>query len=212
MQPYQEATEEVRRQGELPLKIAKNAAAVGSTAATAYFGGSALNRVLPFLSKYVPEDLAIKGLNKVDPRYGKFIEKALAAGKSFDEVKDFIGSKIEEGGQGQTPPKQNKNIIEQESPELHQFMLDEIRKGRKPIEAAAIAQNDKRFSDIVKKLMKKHKTPWSSIIESIFGSGEMALPQQGQQQEMQQPVQQGNPQAKQQLLQAMQALSQQLKQ
>lgn len=85
--------------------------------------------------------------------------------------------------------------------------------------------------------MKKHKAPWSSIIESIFGTGDQALPQQGQPHpnsdreqmareamqppgsmptkppsaEMQAFSGQGG-QAKDQLLQAMQALSQQLRQ
>ena len=92
-------------------------------------------------------------------------------------MKDFIGEKSEEGQQ--EPAKQNKNIIEQESPELHSFVDQEIRKGRKPIEAAALAQKDKRFSNVIKKLMKTHKTSWSNIIESIFGSGEESLRQSG---------------------------------
>ena len=188
MQPYQEATQEIKRQGELPLTTAKNA---GSIAATAYAGGGLVNRVLPFLSKYIPQNLAIKGLSKIDPRYGKFIEKAMSAGKSFEEVKEFIGSKIEEEVESKKPAKQNKNIIEQESPELHQFLDQEIRKGRKPIEAAAIAQNDKRFSDLIGKLSKKHKTPWSNIIESVFGKGDMAQPNQQQEQPLQQDGQTG---------------------
>ncbi len=166
MQPYQEAAREIGRQGEIPLNIAKNVATIGSTAATAYLGGNVLNRVIPFLSKYIPQDLAIKGLNKIDPRYGKFIQKALSSGKSFDEVKDFIGSKIEESGE---KPKENRNIIEQYSPELHQFISEHVKTGRKPIEAGALAQNDKRFSQIINKLSKDHNTPWSNILESVYG-------------------------------------------
>jgi len=179
MQPYQEASQEIRRQGELPIKALKTAASIAATAGGAKIGGLALNKVMPFLSKYIPEDLAIKGLSKVDPRFGKFINKALGEGFDFNEVKDFIGGKAEEGQENKKEPaKQSKNIIEQESPELHQFIDQEIRKGRKPIEAAALAQNDKRFSGAIQKLMKAHKTPWSSIIESIFGKGNMGLPQQ----------------------------------
>jgi hypothetical protein len=183
MQPYQEATEEIRRQGELPLNIAKNLGSVAGAAATAYLGGGAINRVLPFLSKYIPEDLAIKGLSKLDPRYGSFIKKALGAGKSFEEVKEFIGSKIEEG-QEEKKPKENRNVIQQYSPELHQFLDQEIKKGRAPIEAGAIAQHDKRFKDIISKLSKEHKTPWSNILEAVYGA-------QGQaKQSAQQPQQQ----------------------
>lgn len=195
MQPYQEATKEIGRQGELPLKLAKRAASVGSAVAgtgAAYLAGGAINRVLPFLSRYVPEDLAIKGLSKVDPRFGKFIQTALSAGESFDQAKEFIGSKIEEQQEkSDGPAKQSGNIIEQEDPKLFKFLDQEIRKGRKPIEAAAIAQNLVGYRNTIEKLVKAHKTPWSSIIESIFGKGDMALPSQqpGQQQQMGQPGQ-----------------------
>jgi hypothetical protein len=240
MQPYQQASEESNRQSYRPFQAAATAAI---PAAKSLMGG----KIASMLSKYIPANLAMKGLSKIDPRLGKFASLAQEAGHSFDEVKGFIGEKIQGS---EEPAKQAKNIIEQESPELHQFVLDEIKKGRKPIEAAALAQNDKRFADIVKKLMKKHKTSWSKIIEGIFGVGDTALsskedatkkfrehqkkqtgqqreldrfnnyygPQQGQQQQPNQVAgnagqlpQQGNPQAKQQLLQAMQALSQQLK-
>lgn len=177
MQPYQEASQEIRRQGELPIKALKTVGSLAATTAAAYAGGPVLSRVMPFLSKYIPEDLAIKGLSKIDPRFGKFIKKALSSGKSFDEVKGFIEEKAEEGAQ-EEQAKESRNIIEQESPELHQFIDQEVKKGRKPIEAGAIAQNDKRFTDIIKKLMKNHKTNWSDIIQSIYGTGETAQPQQ----------------------------------
>lgn len=206
MQPYQEASQEIRRQGELPLKAAKTVGAVAGAAASTYLGGGLINRVLPFLSKYIPEDLAIKGLNKIDPRYGKFIQKAMQAGKSFDEVKEFIGEKIE--GSSQEPAKENRNIIQQYSPELHQFIDQQIKQGRRPIEAGAIAQNDKRFKDVISKLSKDHKTPWSSILESVYGDSQQTQPQEQMQQTQQQP---SSGQGKQQLIQAMQALSQQLR-
>ena len=125
----------------------------------------------------------MKGLGNVNSGFKKFIDGAIQQGYDYDEIRNFIGEKVEKSEKN--IPKQYNNLIEKESPELHKYLLEEIKKGRKPIEAGAVAQNDKRFSDIIKNLMKKHKTPWSSIIESIFGSGDMALPQQ-----MQQPAQQ----------------------
>lgn len=73
-------------------------------------------------------------------------------------------------------PKEDRNIIEQESPELYQFILDQIREGHKPIQAGAVATTHKKFSNAIKKLMKTHKIPWSNIIESVFGAGDQALP------------------------------------
>jgi hypothetical protein len=186
MQPYQQASEEIKRQGNRPAQIAKTVGSAASAAASLYSGGNILGKVLPMLSQYLPEDLAIKGLNKIDPRFGKFIQKALSNGQSFDEVRDFIGEKAEE-----QKTLDNRNIIEQVSPELFQFLKDQIGKGRQPIEAGAIAQHDKKFADIIKKLMKDHKTNWSDIIQSIFGNGQTAQPQQAQnaltQQAMQPP-------------------------
>jgi hypothetical protein len=186
MQPYQEAAQAVKKQGEFPLKIAKAIGAGGIAAASSYLGGGAINRVLPFLSEYIPENLVKKGLSKIDPRYGKFIDKALAAGKSMEEIQDFIGGKIQESQAKQEPAKENRNIIEQYSPELHQFVSQEIKKGRPLMQAGAIAQS--KFGDVIKKLTKDHKTQWSDILQSVYGS----MQGQAQPQEQQQNAQQQN--------------------
>jgi hypothetical protein len=126
----------------------------------------------------------MKGINKVSPALGQFLRKGQKNGLNIKEGFEFLKKQMtpkEESAQD------NRNIIEQESPELHQFIDQEVRKGRKPIEAGAIAQSDKRFMDIIKKLVKTHKTPWSNILESIYGGQGMAQPQQAQQQQMQQP-------------------------
>jgi hypothetical protein len=131
-------------------------------------GASALASITPFLSQYVPADLAMKGINKVFPQIGKFLKKGQSMGLDLREGLDFLKDKIG----SKEPAKEDRNIIEQESPELFSFLDQAIKGGRNPIEAAAIAQQDKRFAPIIQKLMKAHKTPWSSIIESIFGSGD----------------------------------------
>lgn len=176
MEPYQEAAQEIKSQGERPINFAKKAIGTGVAASTAYLGGSAVNRVLPFLSKYIPESLFTKGLSKVDPRFGKFIEGAMSAGKTVDEIKDFIGEKFSEEGGPLDPSKQHRSIIEQYSPELYQFLKGEIGKGRSPTQAGALAKNDKKFLNIIKKISKDHKTDWSAIIESVFGIGQKAQP------------------------------------
>ena len=190
MNPYEKTAQKMKRQSEGPKRFSKAGSAISGVVGAASFT-PILSRAAPFLSEYIPETLAIKGLSKISPKFGKFIQEAFDSGYDYDEVKDFIGQQINDSQEGQA--KENRNIIEQESPELHQFLNNEIRNGRNPIEAAAIAQNDKRFSSIIKNLMKKYKTPWSNLIQSIFGSGEQALPQQKQMQQgiqqMQQPMQ-----------------------
>jgi len=210
MQPYQEASREIQRQQRIPGNIARGVASVvGTGAAASLFG-----RVMPFLSSYIPQDLAIKGLNKVNPTIGNFVQTALGQGYAFDEVKGFLRDKFEK----KETSKDDRNIIQQYSPELHSFIDQEVRKGRKPIEAGALAQNDKRFKDIINKLIKDHKTPWSSILESIYGGEGMApiqgqsqaalQPEQMQQQQMQQQGQQQPGQGQQALMSILQKLQQ----
>jgi hypothetical protein len=166
MQPYQEATQEIKRQGELPLDLAKKGVSMAAGAATAYFGSSAVSKVLPFLSKYVPQDIAIKALNKINPGYGKFINKALEAGQTFEDVQEFIGNKIQEG-----KPKEDKNVIQQYSPELFNFIQGEVQKGRPILETVSMANTLDKFKPIIKKITADHKTPFANIVQSIFGVG-----------------------------------------
>jgi hypothetical protein len=186
MQPYQESSEEIRRQQSAPANFLRK----GTSAALALTGTTAIaSRIAPFLSKYIPQDLAMKGLSKISPRIGNFLSNSLANGYSFDDVKNFIGNKIEKK---QEPIKDNRNIIEQYSPELNQFIKDQMQKGQSPLGAGAIAQNSKKFSDIIKKMMKDHKTPWSDIIQSIFGNGQTVQSNQMPSQEPEQQPQQQN--------------------
>ena len=211
MQPYQEASQEINRQQAEPRRIAKNLAlGIGGT-------GLFVGKVAPFLSKYIPEQLAIKGLSKVSPKLGKFITGSMNQGFTFDAIKDFIGEKIE-GESMQEPPQENRSIIEQYSPELHQFLDQEIKKGRDVLQAGALAQNDKRFMKIIEKIQKDHKTPWSAILQSVFGGGpgqatqsQQATPMRdllGQQGQQQQPQQGG--QGQQALMSIMQKINQRL--
>lgn len=182
MQPYQEAGEESLRQKRAPVEALKSA---GRTAATVLGGGAALRgggailgKIMPFLNNYIPQSLAIAGLSKVDPRIGKFINDALDSGGNWDQVKDFIKDKVG-GGQfekpeGQEPPKQHRNLVEQYSPELHQFMKQEIGRGLNPLKAAGEAQTKvkwhHKFKDVIKKMEKDYKMPWSQIVESTYGN------------------------------------------
>ncbi len=189
MEPYQEAAEATKR---APLyNSAKNVAA-GAAGAVGFRAANALiSKIAPLLSSFVPESFAKKAIGKIDPRLGEFLSEAESAGATFDEAKEYISQKIQKPEESE-PAKQNVNIIEQVDPKLYQFIDQEIRKGRKPIEAAAIAQNLVGYRNSIKKLEESHKTPWSQIIQSIFGTGETAQPNP-QQQQPGQPKQGGQP-------------------
>lgn len=186
MQPYQEASEEIQRQNQMPGKALKS---LSKTAVGLAGGGAILNRVAPFLNKMIPGDIAAKGLAKIDPRFSKFINGALEKGHTMEDVRGFIQDKISPEEQ----PEQKQNILSQYSGELHQFIEDHINKGRAPLEAGALAQLDPKFKKAISQMEKDHKTPFSSILQALYGQGK----QQGQPQS-QQPAQPQQQQATQQ--------------
>lgn len=168
MNPYEKTAEEMRRQSEGPKRFAKAAGGIGTAIAAPSFAPM-LARAAPFLSQYIPEDLAIKGLSKISPQFGKFIQDSLGDGYEFKEVKDFIGEQITDSQKEE--PKQNGNIIKQYSPELHQFLDEQIRKGRGVLEAGADAARNKGFKNIISMITKDHKSPWSAILKTVYGEG-----------------------------------------
>ena len=190
MQPYQEASEAIQKRREAPGQFLKKAA----IAAPSILGGGAIiNRIMPLLNEFIPPNIASKGLEKIDSRFGKFIQGAIGNGSTMDEVMSFIKEKVGGAQEKQQAPNQ-QSIIEQYSPELFQFLTGEIQKGRQPIEAGALAETSGKFKKAIADMVKDHKAPFSSILESVFGGGQMAQKQPQQQpQQTQQPQQgQGN--------------------
>lgn len=199
MQPYQQASEEILRQSKEPGKaigaLAKTA--TGLTAGLAG-GGAILNRIMPFLSKYIDPDLAVKGLNKIDPRFGKFVSGALGQGMSVEDIGSFIkekvtGEKPQEEQQAKQP-QQPKNIIEEYSPEVHEILVDKIGQGLKPLAVAFQLANDAKFKRPIEELQKKTGKSFSDLVSAVFGGQESEQqpnqPQQAQQQDPRQMAQQ----------------------
>lgn len=164
MESYLSADRAEQEQEARPANWLKNA---GITGASLFGGASILSRALPLLSQFVPENLALKGFSKLDPRLGRFAKQATEAGYTFNEIKDFLKSKSEEESRG----SENKNIIQMYSPQLHEFLTAEIEKGRAPLEAGALAQLQKPFQADIKKITQEHKAPFSAILETVYGSG-----------------------------------------
>src|ERR1044072_1057692 len=136
------------------------------------------SKILPFLSEYIPVDLAIKGISKVSPKLGDVLKKGVSKGLDPKEGLNFVKEQFSKQNEKKQQPQQNRNIIEQYSPELHQFIKSEIGKGRHPLEAGARARIDKKHEGIIKKIEKDHKTDWSSILESVYGSEQQPQNQQ----------------------------------
>lgn len=153
-------------------------AATGASVAPKAFGALS-SRVLPFLSEYIPVDLALKGINKVSPELGKLLDSGMKKGLDVKEGFDFIRSQLQDfqgevDNLGKEPAKQNRSIIEQYSPNIHKYIEGLIKQGNTPSQAALKSQKflDKKELDIIKKIEKDHKSDWTSIVESIFGGGQ----------------------------------------
>ncbi len=212
MIPYREAGRAVREEGERPIRALQSAAslglgAVGLTGASAA-GATLMKRALPLLSKYIPQDLAIKGLSKLDPRFGKFIKNAMNDGHEFDEIKDFIEEKGTSDLEKMEKPKEERNIIEKYAPSIYQEMKDLIGNGVSPLDAARKMKNRLGAdSNSIKQMEKDYKTDWFNIVESVFGKGDMAQ-QAPQEQQMQEPQQGQGGQGQQALMAILQKIQQ----
>lgn len=203
---------------------------VGKGVATAAsLGGAAISspiisKILPFLNEYIPASLAMKGINKISPKLGSFLKQGQDMGLNVEEGLTFLKDKIEKG-----KDVISDDLIEKYSPELSSFIENLMDKGETPETAAAVVRNVpknfSKFKTAIEKIEKHAGQDFSSIVNKIYAKlmkgKKPAPPTQGQergmvsqvQQQQAQPQQpqQGNGDAKQQLVQAMQALSQQLR-
>lgn len=209
------AQSEIEREKRFDTSIKKGTkAAVGL--GTAALGAQVSSKIMPFLNKYIPADLAVKGISKISPKIGEYLKKGKAMGLDIDEGLDFIRSKMEkptENQQEEENPQQNLSVIEQYSAPLYEYIKKLIENGSSPAEAAAKSKKflDKKQLEIINKIEKDHKTDWLNIVESIFGKGETAHPQQ-QMQGMQQTQPQQAPQQSGQGQQALMAILQKIQQ
>lgn len=179
----------------------KTAGKIASTAVGLSGGAALSSKIAPFLSEYITPELALKGISKVSPKFGDALKRGMEGGLSLQSGLDFLKQSMEkpqekEQQQEEENPQQNVNVIEQYSPPLHQYIKKLIENGSSPAEAAAKAKKflDKKELDIISKMEKDHKTDWLNIVQSIFGKGDMAQPQQqmqGQPQQQQAQQQSG---------------------
>lgn len=181
MQPYQEASSAIRQGGETPINILKNVGLTAIGGGAANFGSRAMSKIIPavgsLINKYVPENLSIAGLKKLDPRFGKFIQGALDSGYTYDDVRQFMEDKTKKS-QDEIAQQDKKNLIEKHSPELHQFIKESMKKGQSHLEAGALARlpnkKGKDFNAAIEKLTKEHKTTWEEILEAVYGGKKMS--------------------------------------
>ncbi len=180
MQPYQRASQAIREGEDRPFNLVKNIGLSAAGGGAANLGSRAMGRIVPavgaLISKYVPDNILTAGLSKLDPRLGTFMKGAVDAGYTHDDIREFLGEKIEKSQE--KPSTDSKNLIEKHSPELHQFITEQMKKGESFRRAGALARLEgggKTFGKTIEKLMKDHKASWEDMIEAIYG-GEKTAP------------------------------------
>lgn len=187
--------DEVATQSEIgrSQKRNENVKSVLKTAMKVVPTGFVASKILPFLSEHITEDVAMKGINKVLPAAGKFLKSGMSQGLSLKSGLDFLKTELmretdqEKPIESKKTSDQSQNPIERISPALHQFLTQELGKGRKPQEALAVAKvqgHEKDIQNVSKKIGKN----LFDIIDQLYGGQQVqsqaALqpePMQGQQ-------------------------------
>lgn len=175
------AAAEIERDKNFRGKLRSGAGAI-SSAVTPGLGIGIGSKIAPFLSEYIPTDLALKGINKVAPKVGQFLERGMKSGLDVKDGLNFIKEKFVPESSN---TKEHRNIIEQYDPELHTYILGKMKKGKTHLEAGRKALGHGRFKRAIDKITKDHKQNWTSILESVYGQQmapkEQPPPQQQQQ-------------------------------
>ncbi len=154
MIPYKEASDEIRRQGELPVKAFGKGLGIAA----------GFSQVLPFLNSLIPEEISIKGLSKINPRLGGFVKKALKSGYGLDEIKSFIKEKGESSEEKQNAPFSIRKV----NPRLAEEIETTMSRGYDPLQTAAVISNSSRFSKDIKDIQKKTNRKIEDLISEEF--------------------------------------------
>jgi len=192
MRPDEQANmSEVQRDQRMRQNVSKGVGAGVGLASTALGA-----RALPFLSEYIPTDLAMKGLQRVAPKVADFLRKGQSAGLDIKQGMDFIKSKLSPTEEPAQSAQDSRNLIEKYSPELHQFITDKIKSGQSHLGAGALAELEnkggKDFRSIIEKIKKDTKSTWGQVLDSVYGGSQAAPSAQPQA-----PQQQAQPQQQQ---------------
>ncbi len=144
----------------------------------ATLGAKAASKILPFINQYIPKDLALKGINKVMPSLGKFLQNGVSQGLSLQSGLDFLKDEFSKESTKKENPKE-QNIISQHSQELYQALKDKIGQGIQPLAAAYQFANDSKYKKDVTDIQKKTGKSFSDLVSAVFGgdANEQAAPQ-----------------------------------
>ena len=72
-----------------------------------------ITKIMSLINKFIPVGIAVKGLEKLDPRFKKYFSAAIGAGYGADQAIDFLRSRLSPESQGSDharPQEESANI------------------------------------------------------------------------------------------------------
>lgn len=156
--------------------VAKTAAAAGM--------GVAGSRLLPLLGEFVPMELAMKGINKIAPKVGDFLQRGQKAGLDLRDGFDFIKNQIEKSSERKEERESKSNPFqnfENEFPRLSEALNKIVEQGQPAEAAAAILKNASWAKSDINKLEKNVGKNFVDFVKEMFGSPQNQTVRQPQQ-------------------------------
>ncbi len=202
LRPDEQVTESEIEKSKTRDSRTKSVLSTAANAATGIVGGSMALKVLPFLSEYIPLEIAKKGIDKIAPKIGKFLDHGISQGLSLQSGLDYLKSEFipEEGKEKRKEKKANE--IGQVSQDLQDFIEQQVQAGKSPDHAAATAMIKPEFMEVTQQIEKQTGKPFPTSIRELYegkavnqGQSKAALQgqpdqMQGQPQQMEQQSQQ----------------------
>jgi hypothetical protein len=198
LRPDEEAAEERIRQNKRMNSIPGNIAKAG---VSTILGGGAVSaglkmasKIAPFLSEHIPLDLAMKGISKLSPQLGKFLQKGQSMGLDIKEGLDMLRDKVAPKEPEQKKKTNQQIDIGQYSPDLQAFIEHWLSQGEEPATAAAVAknvpQNQAKFKAAIDKIEADTGEDFIELVGKMYqGVNKGKKAQQGQQAAMPQKAQ-----------------------
>ncbi len=113
-------------------KLLKKGVKTAGGLAIAATGVGISSKLLPFLNELIPADLALKGISKVSPKIGEFLNNGLKAGLDLKSGFEFLKDKIQ--------PEEKKEDPYQPLLDKAQGMQDRLKNL-----GSEVSQNDQRI-------------------------------------------------------------------
>lgn len=177
--------DELALQGDInrSKEINRNVSGAVSTAAGLGLGtlGAGLSsKILPFLNDYIPASLALKGIQKVAPKFGQALSNGVEQGLDLKEGLNYLKDAFSNS--------EKKTTLEKYSPEMFQAIKEFVKSTGKSPRMAILhfLQRNPSYKDIVKKMEKDVGKDMFDIAEEAFKTSPSQqqtnqMPQQGQQ-------------------------------